>query len=98
MSFTVTLVLGAFLLAAWCDARCERLRPSTLQWRIVHVAVACVGLQLAAVGAGALGPDGAAIVRHLVGVFAVLLPAFVYTFVAALWLLRALAELGFARR
>ena len=29
---------------------------------------------------------------------AILLPVFVYTFVAGLWLLRTLAELGFARR
>ena len=31
-------------------------------------------------------------------IFALLLPVFVYTFVSALWLLRTLAEVGFARR
>jgi heme O synthase-like polyprenyltransferase len=98
MSFVLALVLGAFMLAMWCDARLDRLRPSTLKWRVAHVAVACVALQLAAVGAGLLGPDGAGMLQHLVGVFAVLLPAFVYIFVSTLWLLRTLAELGFAGR
>jgi hypothetical protein len=98
MSFTLTLVLAAFLLATWCDVRFEPLRPSTLQWRMAHVAVACIALQLAAVGVGVLGPEGAGIGRHLVAVLAVLLPAFVYTFLSALWLLRTLAEVGFARR
>jgi len=97
MSFVVALVVGTFMLAMWCDARLEGVRPSTLKWRIAHVGVACVALQLAALGAGVIGPDGAGILRHLIGVFAVLLPAFVYTFVSALWLLRTLAELGFAR-
>jgi hypothetical protein len=98
MNFTLTLVLGAFLLATWCDARCERVRPTSTGWRMVHVATACVILQIASVGAGLLLPEGAGLARHLVAVFAILLPVFIYTFVAALWLLRTLAELGFARR
>ncbi len=98
MSFTLTLVLGAFLLAIWCDARLEGVRPATTGWRIAHVVVACLILQIASVGAGLLVPDGAGVDRQLIAVFAILLPVFVYTFVAGLWLLRMLAELGFARR
>ena len=98
MNFTVTLVLGAFLLAIWGDARLESVRPATTGWRIVHVAASCVILQVAAVGAGQLVPEGAGVDRQLIAVFAILLPVFVYTFVAGLWLLRTLAELGFARR
>lgn len=98
MSFTVTLVLGAFLLAIWCDARLEGVRPATTGWRVVHVAASCIVLQVAAIGAGQLMPEGADVGRALIAVFAILLPVFVYTFVAGLWLLRTLAELGFARR
>jgi hypothetical protein len=98
MNFTITLVLSAFLLAMWSDVRFERLRPSTTGWRIAHVAAACVLLQLVSIGAGALITDSAGVARELVGVLALLLPAFVYTFVSGLWLLRTLAEVGLARR
>lgn len=98
MSFTMTLVLSAFLLAIWSDARFEHLRPASTGWRIAHVAVACVLLNLVSVAAGGVITDSAGVARQLVGVLALLLPVFVYTFVSGLWLLRTLAEAGFARR
>jgi len=97
MSFTITLVLSAFLLAIWSDVRFERLRPTGIGRRIGHVAAACILLQVVSIGAGALIRD-AGVARQLVGVLALLLPVFVYTFVSGLWLLRTLAEVGFARR
>jgi hypothetical protein len=36
--------------------------------------------------------------RMFIAVFGLLLPALVYTFVTGLWLVRTLAEIGFARR
>jgi hypothetical protein len=98
MNFPLTLVLGAFLLAAWFDARFEPLRPSTTTWRIVHVGASCLLLQIVSIAAGALVPGNGNIGTGLVAIFALLLPVFVYTFVSALWLLRTLAEVGFARR
>jgi hypothetical protein len=98
MNFTLSLLLGAFLLAIWLDARFEGSRPTSIGRRIVHVAASCVLLQLAAFGAGLLDPESGGVARALVVVLAVLLPAFVYTFVSALWMLRTLAEAGFARR
>jgi hypothetical protein len=98
MNFTLTLVFAAFLLAMWCDARFETLRPGTTQWRIVHVVASCALVQLGAIGGAAIVPEGAGVDRQLIAVFAVLLPVFVYAFLAALWLLRTLAEAGFARR
>ena len=98
MNFTLTLVLAAFVLATWCDARFETLRPSTLQWRIAHVFVATVCLQLGVMTGAALVPDGAGLDRQLLAVFGVLLPVFLYVFLSALWLVRTLAEAGFARR
>jgi hypothetical protein len=97
MNFTITLVLAAFLLAVWSDTRFEQLRPQSTRWRIVHVALACVLLQLAAVAAGGVITETAGPARQLVGVLVLLLPVFVYTFVSGLWLLRTLAEVGFAR-
>jgi hypothetical protein len=98
MNYTLALVLGAFLLAMWCDTRFERARPSKIQWRIGHVIAASVCLQLGASGGAALVPEGAGLDRQLVAVFVLLLPLFVYTFLAGLWLLRTLAEAGLARR
>ena len=98
MNFTITLVVAAFLLAIWSDARFEQFRPQSTRWRIVHVALACVLLQLAAVAAGSVITENAGAARQLFGVLALLLPVFVYTFVSGLWLLRTLAEVGFARR
>lgn len=98
MNFTLTLVFAAFLLATWCDARFEMLRPAAMKWRIAHVVISCALLQLGAVAGAAIVPEGASLDRQLIAVFALLLPAFVYTFLAALWLLRTLAEAGFARR
>lgn len=98
MNFTITLVLGAFLLAIWADARFEELRPASTRWRVVHVVAACVVLQVVSIGAGAVITEHAGVARQLTGVLTLLLPAFVYTFVSALWLLRTLAEVGFARR
>jgi hypothetical protein len=98
MNFTITLVLSAFLLAIWSDVRFERLRPSKIGWRIGHVAAACILLQVVSVGVSPLFTDGATIATKLVGVLALLLPVFVYTFVSALWLVRTLAEAALARR
>jgi len=98
MNYTLMLVLGTFLLSIWCDARFARLRPSTMTWRVAHVIAAGVTLQLGVIGGAAIVPEGAGLDRQLIAVFAVLLPVFVYTFLTGLWLLRILAEVGFARR
>lgn len=98
MNFTITLVLSAFLLAMWSDVRFERLRPTKIGWRIAHVAAACILLQVVSVGVGPLFTGGAGMATKLLGVLALLLPVFVYTFVSALWLVRTLAEAGLARR
>lgn len=98
MNFTLTLVLGAFLLAIWFEWRLESVRPSRTGWRVAHVAVSCLLLQVAAAGAATLVPENAGLTSKLLAVFAILLPVFVYTFVSALWMLRTLAEVAFARR
>jgi hypothetical protein len=98
MNFIVTLVLGAFLLAAWVDARVDERRPGTPARRIAHVAASCVLLQLASIGVALVAPNNASTARQVAAVFVVLLPALVYAFVAGLWILRTLAEAHVARR
>ena len=98
MSFFVSLIAGAFLLATWADARFEGRRPGTPGWRIVHVAVSCILLQLASVLGGRLIGEHAGAIRPTTAALVIVLPFLVYAFVSGLWLIRTLAELGFARR
>ena len=98
MNFTITLVVSAFLLAIWSDLRFERVRPTKIGWRVAHVAAACILLQVVSVAVAPLFGDTAGMGTKLVGVLALLLPVFVYTFISALWLVRTLAEAGLARR
>ena len=96
MAFTLTLTLGAGLLAIWLDARFTGLRPKTAAWGLAHAAISV----LAVLGAAGLlafvyGIPDKAFMGLVMGVF---LPALVYALLTGLWMLRALANLTFARR
>ena len=97
MSFTLTLTLGAALLAVWLDARLASLRPKTPLGGLLHAAVGA----LAVLGAAGLlglvyGIPQPAFAAMLLGVF---LPALVYSLLGGLWMLRTLAEMrGLAGR
>lgn len=54
MSFTVALAVGAALLAAWVDYRCDKLRPASLGRTAIHAAIAVTVLQASAAGARCL--------------------------------------------
>lgn len=98
MSFTVALAVGSVLLAIWVDYRFEKIRPATFMGRMIHVAVACGVLQLAAFAANHLLPDGATHGRQLLVAFGLLLPTLVYAFLSGVWLMRVLAEVAAIRR
>jgi len=97
MSFTLTLTLGAGLLAIWLDARFRGRRPTTLAQGLIHSAISVFSL----IGAAELlvlvyGIPDVAFMALVLGVF---LPTLVYALLAGLWMLRALANLhGLARR
>ncbi|HWJ31479.1 MAG TPA: hypothetical protein VNR59_03990 [Gaiellaceae bacterium] len=97
MNFTLTLTLGAALLAVWLDGRFADRRPQSPSAAMTHGAIGA----LAVLGAAGLlvlvyGIPQAAFMAILLCTF---LPALVYALLAGLWMLRALAELtGFARR
>ena len=96
MAFTLMLTLGAALLAVWLDDRFPGLRPKTAAQGFVHAAIG-VFVMFGAVGLLQLVygiPDGA-FMALVLGVFG---PALVYALLAGLWMLRALANLTYARR
>jgi hypothetical protein len=96
MAYTLTLTLGAALLAFWLDARFPGLRPKTPAQGLIHAAIGVFTM----FGAAALLqlvygiPDGA-FMAMVLGVF---LPSLVYALLAGLWMLRALAKLTLAGR
>ncbi len=97
MGFTLTLTVGAALLAAWLDVRLANLRPKTPTQSLTHALISVLAL----VGsAGLLGLIyGIPQIAFLIVVLAVFLPALVYALLAGWWMMRALAELtGFAGR
>jgi len=95
--FTLGMLLGAGLLAAWLDARLGSARPESPMQRIVHAALSVFAL-FGAVGLLYLVhgvPQG----LFIATVLAVFFPALVYALLAGLWMLRALSELtGLAGR
>jgi hypothetical protein len=96
MAYTLTLTLGAALLAFWLDARFPGLRPKTAAQGLIHAAVG-VFTMFGAAGLLQLvyGVPDRAFMAMVLGVF---LPSLVYALLAGLWMLRALANLTFAGR
>jgi hypothetical protein len=97
MNFTLTLTLGAVLLAVWLDARFAYRRPQSPSTAMAHGAIGAFAV-LGAAGLLVLvyGIPQVAFMAILLSVF---LPALVYALLAGVWMLRALAELtGFAGR
>jgi heme A synthase len=96
---TLGLVVGAFLLACWVDARIGDSRPESPGRRVGHVLVAFVCLQ-ASVGVIYLVYGvGIPQLAFMGVVLAVFLPALTYSLLTAMWLIRTLVEIaGFARR
>jgi hypothetical protein len=96
MAFTLTLTLGAALLAVWFDARFPALRPKSIAHGFVHAALGVFSM-FGAVGLLQLVygiPD----VAFMGLVLSVFWPALIYALLAGLWMLRALAELTLAGR
>jgi hypothetical protein len=91
MTFTLTLTIGAALLAAWFDVRLEKLRPKSPAKGLTHALISVVAL----IGIGALlgAAEGVPKAVVMAIVLGVLLPALVYALLAGFWMMRTLAEL-----
>lgn len=96
MAFTLTLTLGAALVAVWFDVRFPALRPTSIAHGFIHAALGVFSM-FGAVGLLELvyGIPQGAFMALVIGVF---WPALIYALLAGLWMLRALADLALAGR
>lgn len=81
---------GAALLALWLYARLGQRQPQSLKAIGFHLAAAFVLLGLAPSAIGTVGGDSFSRAETVGALFGVLLPALVYVFLTALWLLGVL--------
>jgi hypothetical protein len=88
--FAPALVVAAALLALWIDTRHPGLAPDSLSRRVLAAAFAVLALEALPVFHGS-------VVAVYATVFAILLPVLVSSFLAAVWLLRALRDVQFGR-
>jgi hypothetical protein len=88
--FPLVFLIGAGVLALWIDVRFPKLAPRSLARRLLAAAVAVLLLEAVPLAAGSAAAAYATL-------FALVLPAFVLTFLAAVWVLRALAEVSRTR-
>jgi hypothetical protein len=80
-TFALALVVGAAFIALWLDVRAPRLAPKTLQRIALHAVLAWVLIELLPAG-------GSSVLHTWVVVFAAALPALVYSFLVAIWMIR----------
>jgi len=95
--FVTVAALGAGAIALWLDARLEPLTPRTVGWTFIHTAGAILALKLMPqliliVVAGSESP-----LRKIAALLVVLLPALVYSWLAAIWLLKLLQRAAHLR-
>jgi hypothetical protein len=81
-TFIVVLAVGTALIALWIDFRFPRLGPQGFLGAFIHLLAASIGAQLVV----PLGLDTAG--NKMVGVFVIALPALVYVFLTALWIMK----------
>ena len=86
--FLILFAVGSAAVAWWIDARFTTLSPESLRTALIHVGISVVVAQLIVPpGLHVLVGAGSQVVT-LAALFGLALPALVYSFLAALWVLK----------
>jgi hypothetical protein len=85
--FLVTLLVGSAVLALWVDARLGERSPQTLVKVLMHAAGALVIVRLMGTLAPQVISDNS-LARTMLALFAIVLPGWMYAFLASLWALK----------
>jgi hypothetical protein len=89
--FGVCLVAGAAAIAAWITVRFPQISARRVRAILIHAAVVTLLAQLLRFGITPPVSDSPA-VQLIAGIFTVVLPVLVYTFLIAIWLLRIVQD------
>ena len=89
-AFLLALAAGAALLAMWVVERAPHVAPAGLRRAVLHFGLALLLVWAAPNVIGPLSAQG--LLPALTGVFLLVLPALVYAFLAATWILRLVHE------
>jgi hypothetical protein len=90
LPFAGALAVGAALLGLWVDVRLGARRPESVTRRFIHAGIAFALVQIATAVFGQM--TGGTTAQRAFVAFLLLLLSLVYAFLAAVWLVRALAE------
>jgi hypothetical protein len=88
----VLLVVGAALLAVWLDVRLAERMPRATRRILLHAGTALLATSLLPFPMVALATQHSA-ARALVGLFALVLPVFVYSFLTWIWMVKLVQRL-----
>jgi hypothetical protein len=86
--FLVALTIGAAALALWINFRFPRIAPEGIWTAIIHVGAAILAGQVLFPGLLGIVPETNPVVRAVVTVFVLGLPALVYALLASIWVIR----------
>lgn len=92
--FVNALAIGAAVTALWVDVRMSDSRPQSLGRRLAHAFLAFVALNLASAVVVRFAQPDAGTLQRAGAILFVFLPGLLYAFLAGIWLLRSLAEIG----
>jgi hypothetical protein len=91
--FVSILLVGAAALALWVDVRLGSRSPASFKIVLLNGVAAFLALQLVGVTAQTLlSPDEP--VQTIAVLFAIVLPLFVYVFLASLWFLKLIRDVA----
>jgi len=83
----VAVALGAAALALWLEVRLGHRAPERAVWIFGHAVAALAAFNLAPRLADLLSTDDS-LARRMLALFVVVLPAFVYAFLASIWVIK----------
>ena len=89
-AFAVALTLGAAGLALWVAVRFAGVAPTRGTTILVHLGVSLVAIQVAPSALASAFELEESVPLAVAALIGVVLPAFAYAFLSALWLMRAL--------
>src|SRR5438445_5696929 len=91
VGFLIVLVLAAGVLALWVDVRLGERSPQSMTHIVLHAATAwaVVGLAVPLV---VMVIDPTSQIRTILGLLGLLLPSWVYAYLAMLWALKLIAN------